>query len=159
MKRIHLMSLLLIVSLSGCGLEDLLHKIAFKLGYDITESKLEKQLKQSQDIILAPAPAPSPLAVFDMDEIATTTRDKESHSLKVTIGLGYEENKDLESELKQRKDSINNICRILIKDKSYDELNNVEDAVNLAEEIKAHINVLLIKGKIKEVYFKEFIVD
>ncbi len=32
-------------------------------------------------------------------------------------------------------------------------------AVNLAEEIKAHINMILIKGKIKEVYFQEFVLN
>ena len=36
-------------------------------------------------------------------------------------------------------------------------LDSVSDSVTLAEEIKAHINIRLIAGKIKEVYFKEFV--
>jgi flagellar basal body-associated protein FliL len=47
----------------------------------------------------------------------------------------------------------------LLSGKKYDELRSVEDKVGLAEEIKSHLNVLLIAGKIKEVYFKEFIVN
>jgi flagellar basal body-associated protein FliL len=38
-------------------------------------------------------------------------------------------------------------------------MDSVEDIVNLSEEIKAHVNVILIAGKIKEVYFKEFVVN
>ena len=45
------------------------------------------------------------------------------------------------------------------KYKKYEDLDSVSDAVALAEEIKAHINVILISGKIKEVYFKELVVN
>jgi flagellar FliL protein len=121
----------------------------------MAKSKLEKQFEEEQGIILAPPPS---LSKFDIAPIDTKTNDKKPHFLRITMSLGYEENEDLESELKQRKDAINHICRILIKDKSSEEVNSVEDTVNLAEEIKAHINSLLTKGKIKEVYFKEFVV-
>jgi flagellar basal body-associated protein FliL len=38
-------------------------------------------------------------------------------------------------------------------------MDSVEEIINLSEEIKAHINVILIAGKIKEVYFKEIVVN
>ena len=75
------------------------------------------------------------------------------------ISLAYEMSVELNNELVRRKDEIQHIINVLLQGKRYDELNSVSDAVELAEEIKAHINVRLISGKIKEVYFKELVVN
>ena len=48
---------------------------------------------------------------------------------------------------------------IILQGKKYEDLDEVSDTIALAEEIKAHINVILIAGKIKEVYFKELMVN
>ncbi len=94
-----------------------------------------------------------------MPSFSITTNDPEPHFAKITISLGYEENVELNAELVQRTPEMQHVVNILLRDKSYEDLNSVYDTVNLAEEIKAHINVLLLKGKIKEVYFREFVVN
>ena len=54
---------------------------------------------------------------------------------------------------------IQHIINIILQGKKYEDLNTVSDTVALAEEIKAHVNVILITGKVKEVYFKELVVN
>jgi len=59
----------------------------------------------------------------------------------------------------QRTVQIQHIINIILRSKSYEEMDSVEEIIGLSEEIKAHINVILIAGKIKEVYFKEIVVN
>ena len=75
------------------------------------------------------------------------------------ISLAYEANMELNTELVKRRDQIQHIVNIILQGKKYEDLDQVSDTVALAEEIKAHINVILISGKIKEVYFKELMVN
>ncbi|MCX8122830.1 MAG: flagellar basal body-associated FliL family protein [Spirochaetes bacterium] len=131
--------------------------IIIGISYLVAKYVQEQRYQREQDIVLAPPPPP--LAHFDMPSFSITTNDPEPHFAKITISLGYEENVELNAELVQRTPQMQHVVNILLRDKSYEELNSVEDTVNLAEEIKAHINVLLLKGKIKEVYFREFVVN
>jgi len=48
---------------------------------------------------------------------------------------------------------------MLLGGKTYEDLNTISGKITLAEEIKVHINMRLINGKIKEIYFKEFIIN
>ena len=65
----------------------------------------------------------------------------------------------MNAELVKRTVQIRHIINIVLSGKQYNELNSVEDKINLAEEIKAHINMILIAGKVKEVYFREILVN
>lgn len=105
------------------------------------------------------APPPPPLIAFDLPPISVTLNDEEPHFVKMSIALGYEKNDELTAELIMRKDEMIHIINILLHGKTFNELNSVSGAVNLSEEIKAHVNVLLKTGKIKEIYFKEFTVN
>jgi len=75
------------------------------------------------------------------------------------VSLAYEHSVELNSELVKRRDQIQHIVNIILQGKKYEDMDSVSDAVALAEEIKAHINVVLISGKVTEVYFKEFVVN
>jgi len=119
----------------------------------VTESKYQRD----QDIIAAPPPAP--LAVYELPSFAKTTTDAEPRFIKMTIALGYVPELTLSTELSNRKNEIQHIVNILLQGKSYEDLNSVEKTITLSEEIKAHINMRLINGKIKEVYFIEFVVN
>lgn len=117
----------------------------------------EQRYVRDQDIVLAPPPPP--LAFYDMPSFSITTSDPDPHFAKITLAIGYEENVELATELIQRTPEMQHVINILMRDKSVEDLNSVEDMVNLSEEIKAHINVLLLRGKIKEIYFREFVVN
>ena len=131
--------------------------IIIGISYLVAKYVQEQRYQRDQDIVLAPPPPP--LAHFDVPSFSVTTNDPEPHFAKITVSLGYEENVELNAELVQRTPELQHVINILLRDKSYEELNSVEDTVNLSEEIKAHINVLLLKGKIKEVWFREFVVN
>jgi flagellar basal body-associated protein FliL len=75
------------------------------------------------------------------------------------ISLAFETNLELNAELSQRKDELIHIVNILMQGKKYEEMNSVAGVVELSEELKAHVNMRLIKGKIKEIYFKEFVLN
>jgi flagellar basal body-associated protein FliL len=127
--------------------------ISFLVSKNVQESAYEK----SQDIVAAPPPPP--LNTYELPAFAKTTADPEPHFVKMQISLAYDMSVELNNELVRRKDEIQHIINILMQGKRYEDLDSVSDAVELAEEIKAHINVRLISGKIKEVYFKEFVVN
>ena len=78
---------------------------------------------------------------------------------RITVSLGYDNNPEMNAELVQRTVQIQHIINIVLRGKSYQDLGKVEDVLNLSEEIKAHVNVILIAGKVKEVYFKDFVVN
>jgi flagellar FliL protein len=117
----------------------------------------ESSYQKRQDIVAAPPPAP--LAGFELPDFSKTTADAEPHFIKMKITLAYESNMELNNELVQRRDQIQHVVNIILQGKKYEDLDEVSDTIALAEEIKAHVNVILINGKIKEVYFKELVVN
>lgn len=112
---------------------------------------------QAEDIIAAGPP--DPLSTFELPPFITTLADEEPRFLKMTIVLGYEDSPELKKELTQRKQEIRHIINILLQNKKYADLDTVSDAIDFSEEIKSHINSRLMSGKIKEIYFKEFIIN
>ena len=127
------------------------------ISFLVTKYVQEKKYEREQDIVVAPPPPP--LAHFELPSFNATTKDAEPHFAKITVSLGYEANPEMGSELVQRTVQMQHIVNIILRSKSYEEMDSVEDIVNLSEEIKAHVNVILIAGKIKEVYFREFVVN
>ncbi|MDY6967365.1 MAG: flagellar basal body-associated FliL family protein [Spirochaetota bacterium] len=127
------------------------------ISYLVTKNVQEKKYEMEEAIVVAPPPPP--LAHFDIPSFSVTTRDSEPHFAKVTVSLGYEDNMQLNMEFVRRTVQIQHIINIILSGKSYEDLDSVEDKINLAEEIKAHINALLIAGKVKEVYFREIVVN
>jgi len=112
------------------------------ISYLVSKYVQESSYQSRQDIVAAPPPPP--LASFELPDISKTTADAEPHFVKMKISLAYEPSVGMNNELAQRRDQIMHI---------------VSSTIALAEEIKVHINVVLIAGRIKEVYFKEFVVN
>jgi len=127
------------------------------ISYLVSKNVQERSYEKSQDIVAAPPPPP--LNSFELPSFSKTTADTEPHFVKMKISIAYEPSIELNNELVKRKDQIQHIINIILQGKKYDDLDSVSDAVALSEEIKAHINVILISGKIKEVYFKELVVN
>ena len=127
--------------------------ISFLVAKNVQESRYEK----SQDIIAAPPP--EPLQTYELPPFSKATADEEPHFVKLTLSLGYDTSPELNNELIRRRDEMQHIINILLQGRRYEDLDSVSDTITLSEEIKAHINIRLISGKIKEVYFKEFVVN
>lgn len=127
------------------------------ISYLVSKYVQERSYEKEQDIVVAPPPPP--LAHFDLPVFQTTTSDEDPHFAKITVSLGFEENPELLGEFIARTVQMQHVVNILLRGKKFEELDSVEDSVGLSEEIKAHINVLLIAGKVKEVYFKEFVIN
>jgi len=123
----------------------------------VSKSVTESKYQRDQDIIAAPPP--EPLAVYELPTFTKATADAEPRFIKMTISLGHVPDPILSSELVNRKSEIQHIVNIILQGKTFEDINSVEKTITLSEEIKAHINMRLINGKIKEVYFIEFVVN
>jgi flagellar protein FliL len=127
------------------------------ISYLVSKYVQEKTYQKDQDIVVAPPPAP--LAHYDLPTFQTTTSDAEAHFAKITVSLAFEDNPELLSELIARTVQMQHMINIILRGKKMEDLDSVEESVQLTEEIKAHINVVLSAGKIKEVYFKDYVVN
>ena len=127
------------------------------ISYWVSRAVQESEYERRQDIVAAPPPGP--LQVYEMPEFSTTTADVDPYFVSMKISLGYDPSVELQNELIKRRDQMQHIINILLRGKRAENLKTVEDAIALAEEIKAHINMVLVSGKIKEVYFREFVVN
>jgi len=61
------------------------------------------------------------------------------------------------TEIEQRKAQIRDIIIVLLSSQTYDQVSSKEGQDNLKEQIKDTVNKFLTKGKIKQVYFTDFI--
>lgn len=116
--------------------------------------------KQQKNISLVKAPPPLDIYSFP-DEFRINTADVgESHFVKLKMSLGFEAGQPaLSQELSMRVAQMQNIINLIIARKTKDDLKTITNQLDLREEIKAHLNHILTNGKIKEIYFTEFLVN
>jgi flagellar FliL protein len=128
------------------------------ISYLVSKYMMEATYEKEQQILTAPPPIP--LGHFDLEEFAVSTRDPEAHFIKLKLSLGYnKEDLKLQTELIERTVQLRHIINILLSGKRYEDLDSVEEKIDLAEEIKASINIVLRNGQIKEVYYREFVLS
>jgi flagellar FliL protein len=75
---------------------------------------------------------------------------------KVNIELEVQGEHALD-EMEKRKAQVRDIIIIILSSKSYDDVSNKDGKDGLRNEIKDTINSFLVKGKISNVFFTEFI--
>ncbi len=131
--------------------------VVIGVSYLVSKHVQEQKHEKEQAIVIAPPPPP--LAHFDIPSFSVTTKDPEPHFAKITVSLGYEESVELNSELVRRTPQIQHIINVLLSSKRFEDLDTVEDKLNLQEEMKALINKILIYGKLKEIYFREIVIN
>lgn len=93
-----------------------------------------------------------PLETF----IANLAQSKGRKIVKVNMELELDGDKVAE-EIEKRKPQIRDIIIITLSSKTFEELSTREGKENLRVEIKDTINNFLTKGKIKNVFFTEFL--
>jgi len=78
----------------------------------------------------------------------------------VKINMELEvDNTKVEDEIDRRKPQIRDIIIILLSSKTYDQMTSKVGKEALRDEVKDTVNTFLVKGKIKKVYFTDFIVN
>jgi flagellar protein FliL len=65
----------------------------------------------------------------------------------------------VEEEIEKRKPQVRDIIIILLSSKTYDQMTTKDGKEFLRNEVKDTVNSFLTKGKIKKVYFTDFIVN
>lgn len=100
---------------------------------------------------------------FPLDEFLLNLRvDNATRYLKTKISLGYadiKENKELEEELKIKKDILKDYVGTVLRSKKPEEYHTEAGMKKVKEEIKKKINPILKKGQIIDIYFPEIIIQ
>lgn len=130
------------------------------ISYFIAKKVKTEAYKEDQNIVIAPAPPPLAIYRFQKEFRVNTADIDEPHFIQVSMTFGYEtENKALETELIARQAHMMHIINIILGGKKKDELTTTLQKLNLAEEIKSQINMILRNGKIDEVYFEQLVIS
>ncbi|MDH5717865.1 MAG: flagellar basal body-associated FliL family protein [Spirochaetia bacterium] len=130
------------------------------ISYLVASKVKQEAYREQQDIVIAPAPPPLASYPFSKEFRVNTADVDEPHFIQVSIAFGYDgENKKLETELVQRQTQMMHIINIILGGKRKEDLASPLQKLNLADEIKSQINMILSEGKIEEVYFKELVVS
>jgi len=148
---------MLLKILVGVGGVILLIIMITGISYGVSKSVQESGYRARQDIVSAPPPPP--LQTYELPSFSKTTGDAEPRFIKMTVSLGYEFDMALNNELISRRDELQHIINLVLQGKLFEDLNSMTGVLDLAEEIRANINVRLIAGNIREVFFKEFILN
>ena len=97
--------------------------------------------------------------LFSLKSFIVNLQEREGERyLKVTIELEMEQD-TLTDELTKRTPQIQDTVISLLSSKSYEEISSLSGKQVLKAEIKARVNRLLTTGRIRRVYFTEFVVQ
>ncbi|HUU51260.1 MAG TPA: flagellar basal body-associated FliL family protein [Nitrospinota bacterium] len=113
----------------------------------VTEKKETKKIEDTLGIIF-------PLETF----IVNLSEDTGKRYLKTTLEL---ELPDLGSkeEVEKRKAQIRDNLLVLLSSKSFSDINTIKGKYKLKDEIITRLNAILVNGKVKQVYFTEFVIQ
>ena len=78
--------------------------------------------------------------------------------LKLTIDLELT-SKEVQGEINSRMPPIQDSLLILLSSKSFSDISTVEGKMRLRMEIIGRINSFLVQGRVKNVYFTEFVIQ
>lgn len=115
---------------------------------------------------VAPAPAPAetgasmdigPLLAID-DIIVNLLDDQETRYLKAAITLELDTPAGVD-EVENRKPQVRDAILLLLSSKTLAELRDLQGKLQLRAELMERINGFLQKGKVKTIYFTDFVVQ
>ena len=130
------------------------------IAYYVAKFAAEQQYKEVASIAVVKPPPPTENFNFQDDFRVNTADQGSTHFIKLKLSLGFDKgNQALSAELADRMPQLRNIINLILSGKTKDQLITIQDQLELREEIKASVNHVLAEGKIREVYFQEFIVN
>lgn len=108
----------------------------------------------------AASPAPAPIGeVFALDTFIVNIEDhNRDRYLKLKTELEVS-GSEVSEELRGRMPQVRDLILSLLGSKSFEEVRTIEGKNFLREEILLRLNALLIAGKVRRVFFTEFVVQ
>ncbi len=98
-----------------------------------------------------------PTVVLD-EFIANLMDDEETRYLKAGIALETT-NEAAATELQQRMPQVRDAILLLVSSRTYNELRDLQGKLQLRAEVVARLNGFLRTGKVKKVYFTDFVIQ
>ena len=98
-----------------------------------------------------------PLLAID-DIIVNLLDDQETRYLKAAITLELDTTVGVD-EVEKRKPQVRDAILLLLSSKTFAELRDLQGKLQLRAELMERINGLLQKGKVKTIYFTDFVVQ
>ena len=117
-----------------------------KISPEQEQAELEKQAKAVGPMV--------PIAAF----IVNILDDEESRYLKASITLEVD-TPEATMEIAQRMPQIKDAILLLIGNKTFGELQDMQGKIQLRAELINKINGILVNGKVKRIYFTDFVVQ
>nr|WP_320050090.1 flagellar basal body-associated FliL family protein [uncultured Desulfuromonas sp.] len=128
---------------------------AYLLGSRSAQQAPAGEAAQVEDTTTAEGVGP----MVDITDFIINILDKnETRYLKAAITLELE-NEETVAEVNERMPQIRDSILLLIGNKTFAELNDLQGKLQLRAEIIVRLNKLLKKGKVKGIYFTEFVVQ
>ena len=117
-----------------------------KISPEQEQAELEKQAKQ-----VGPMVSMDSFIVNIMD-------DQESRYLKATITIEVN-SEEASMELTQRMPQVKDAVLLLLGSKTFGEISDLQGKIQLRAELINKINTILLQGKVKRIYFTDFVVQ
>ncbi len=117
-----------------------------KLSPEEEQAELEKQAKQV-----------GPMVTID-SFIVNIMDDQQSRYLKASITIEVN-GEEAAMEISQRMPQIKDAVLLLLGNKTFGELNDLQGKIQLRAELINKINSILLRGKVKRIYFTDFVVQ
>ena len=146
-KMIIIIAVVLVLLIGGgLGAFLLLGNDDGKISPEQEQAELEKQAKQV-----------GPMVNID-SFIVNILDDAESRYLKAAITIEVD-GEEASMELTQRMPQIKDAILLLVGNKSFSELQDLQGKIQLRAELINKINSILLRGKVKRIYFTDFVVQ
>ncbi|MBN2644253.1 MAG: flagellar basal body-associated FliL family protein [Desulfuromonadaceae bacterium] len=127
---------------------------AYLLGARSSQGKADTEVVEASE---EEKPAVGPMV--DVNDFIINILDKnETRYLKAALTLELE-NEATMQEVNERMPQIRDSILLLIGNKTFAEMNDLQGKLQLRAEIIVRLNKLLKNGKVKGIYFTEFVVQ
>ena len=97
--------------------------------------------------------------IFSLDTFIVNLADKGGKRyLRMTIDLELD-SEELESEVKKRLPQVRDSILTILPTKRFDDISSAKGKTALRDQMLERINGLVVRGKVTNIYFKEFVVQ
>ena len=142
--------MLLLLGLGG-GLFMMWNKLSALNAQSMANASVQGGSTSNQDHPVGP--------IFSLETFIVNLADKGGNRyLRVTMDLELG-NPEMESEVSQRLPQVRDSILMILPTKRFEDISTVQGKTALRDEIMETMNTYLLKGKITNIYFKEFVVQ
>ncbi len=124
------------------------------------EAESEKPVDPGLDVPVPQLSQKSDIGpMVDINEFIVNIISEESnHYVKAALTLELD-NEAVTEEVKKRMPQVRDSILLLVGNKTYDELQDLQGKRQLKAELKSKINAVLQTGSVKSIYFTDFVVQ